>query len=164
MRIEKIQADKKHYLALLLLGDEQESMIDRYLERGDMYALFDDDPKSICVVTRESEDIYEIKNIATWPPYQGKGYGKALIRHILEKYSPYASAMLVGTGNVPGILAFYKSCGFIYSHTIPRFFTGHYPNPVYEDGIRLVDMVYLKKSFPQIKTRDIDMTRVLICP
>lgn len=147
MRIEKIQTDKKQYLELLLLADEQESMIDRYLERGEMYALFDDDLKSLCVVTHEGNDIYEIKNIATWPQHQGKGYGKALISHILKKYAPYASAMLVGTGNVPKILAFYKSCGFVDSHTIPRFFTDHYPDPIYEDGIQLVDMVYLKKTF-----------------
>ena len=29
--------NKKQYLDLLLLADEQESMIDRYLERGEMF-------------------------------------------------------------------------------------------------------------------------------
>ena len=33
--------NKKRYLDLLLLADEQESMIDRYLERGDMFVLSD---------------------------------------------------------------------------------------------------------------------------
>ena len=28
-------------MPLLLLGDEQESMIDRYLDRGEMFALID---------------------------------------------------------------------------------------------------------------------------
>ena len=37
MKIRKIDKDKKQYLELLLLGDEHESMIDRYLEKGDMY-------------------------------------------------------------------------------------------------------------------------------
>jgi hypothetical protein len=32
MRIEKITNNKKQYLDLLLLADEQEDMIDRYLE------------------------------------------------------------------------------------------------------------------------------------
>ena len=31
MKIEKITSDKKRFLELLLLADEQESMIDRYL-------------------------------------------------------------------------------------------------------------------------------------
>lgn len=54
MEICRIQHHKKDYLELLLLGDEQESMIDRYLERGDMYVLYDSGAaKSVCVVTEE---------------------------------------------------------------------------------------------------------------
>ena len=34
IRIHPISGNKKQYLDLLLLADEQESMIDRYLERG----------------------------------------------------------------------------------------------------------------------------------
>lgn len=37
MEIREINENKKEYLELLLLADEQESMIDRYLERGEMY-------------------------------------------------------------------------------------------------------------------------------
>ena len=39
--IIKISRNKKQYLDLLLLGDEQETMIDRYLERGDLFVLED---------------------------------------------------------------------------------------------------------------------------
>lgn len=39
MKIVEIRENKKEYLELLLLADEQESMIDRYLDRGSMYAL-----------------------------------------------------------------------------------------------------------------------------
>ena len=42
MEIRKVETDKKRYLDLLLLADEQEDMIDRYLERGTMYVLEDD--------------------------------------------------------------------------------------------------------------------------
>ena len=65
MRIEKITTDKKRFLELLLLGDEQEDMIDRYLERGDLFALFDPDLKSLCVVTDEGKGTCELKNLAT---------------------------------------------------------------------------------------------------
>ena len=49
----KIETNKKKYLDLLLLADEQESMIDRYLERGDMFVMFNTDlePVSSAVVT-----------------------------------------------------------------------------------------------------------------
>lgn len=33
MNIQLITTDKKRFLSLLLLADEQESMLDRYLER-----------------------------------------------------------------------------------------------------------------------------------
>ena len=37
MEIIQVKKDKKKYLDLLLLADEQEDMVDRYLERGDMF-------------------------------------------------------------------------------------------------------------------------------
>jgi len=54
----------------LLLADEQEDMIDRYLERGTMYVLLDGGVKSECVVTDERNGVLEIKNIATEPAHQ----------------------------------------------------------------------------------------------
>ena len=53
MEIKQISENKKQYLPLLLLGDEQEDMIDRYLPRGVMYALCDGNVKAVCVVTDE---------------------------------------------------------------------------------------------------------------
>ena len=43
MGIQEVKEDKKRYLDLLLLADEQEEMIDRYLERGTMYVLGEDE-------------------------------------------------------------------------------------------------------------------------
>ena len=65
LQVKEVTRNKKQYLELLLLADEQESMVDRYLERGDMFALYDGDLKSICVVTNEGNGIYEIKSIST---------------------------------------------------------------------------------------------------
>ena len=39
MKIREITENKKQYISLLLLADEQESMIDLYLDRGTMYIL-----------------------------------------------------------------------------------------------------------------------------
>jgi len=48
-----ISENKKRYLPLLLLADEQEDMIDRYLERGTLFAeIMDGEPVCVCVVTR----------------------------------------------------------------------------------------------------------------
>ena len=146
MRIEKIIENKKRYLDLLLLADEQEDMIDRYLERGDMFALFDDDLKTVCVVSAIDKETCELKNIATYKQFQGKGYATTMIKHIATYYKNSYKFMLVGTGNVPGILSFYESCGFEKSHVLRNFFTDNYDHPIFEEGIQLVDMVYLKKA------------------
>jgi len=146
MRIVKIADDKKRFLDLLLLADEQEDMIDRYLSDGDLFALYDDDLKTVCVVARIDDETCELKNIATYEKYQGKGYGREMIKYISEYYKKAFKAMLVGTGDVPGILSFYESCGFKKSHSIKNFFTDNYDHPMFEDGVQLVDMVYLKKA------------------
>ena len=39
MKIIEVKENKKQYLDLLLLADEQENMIDRYLDKGKMYVL-----------------------------------------------------------------------------------------------------------------------------
>lgn len=41
MNIILLTKNKKQYLYLLLLADEQESMIERYLERGELFVLED---------------------------------------------------------------------------------------------------------------------------
>ena len=87
MEIKEIKSNKKQYIDLLLLADEQESMIDRYLERGIMYILIDKGKvRSECVITVENGNTVEIKNIATYPEDQGKGYAKHLINFIAKKY------------------------------------------------------------------------------
>ena len=57
VEIREVKNNKKQYLSLLLLADEQENMIDRYLDRGIMYVLEDDGIKSECVITDEGDGI-----------------------------------------------------------------------------------------------------------
>ena len=145
MRIIAITVNKKALLALLLLADEQEDMIDRYLERGTMYVLEDDGMKAECVVTDEGDGILEIKNLATDPAHQRKGYGSALIDFLVRQYAGRYSILQVGTGDSPFTIPFYEKCGFIRSHRVPNFFTDHYDHPIIEDGVQLVDMIYLRR-------------------
>ena len=145
MKIREIKENKKHFLSLLLLADEQEDMIDRYLDKGRMYVLDDDGVKSECVVTDEGNDVLEIKNIATVPEYQGKGYAKALIDYVVEEYSRQYTVLQVGTGDSPLTIPFYEKCGFVRSHIVPNFFTDNYDHPMFECGVQLVDMVYLQR-------------------
>ncbi|MEG0630332.1 MAG: GNAT family N-acetyltransferase [Christensenellaceae bacterium] len=144
--ISQIRENKKQYLELLLLADEQETMIDRYLDCGEMFALFEGDLKAICVVTDEGDGICELKNIATVVAYQGKGYGKKLVDFICDHYCSKYATMLVGTGDSLHTIPFYQRCGFVKSHKIKNFFIDHYDHPIFEDGKQLVDMIYLSKK------------------
>jgi GNAT superfamily N-acetyltransferase len=146
VRIERITDNKKQFLDLLLLADEQEDMIDRYLPNGDLFALYDNELRSVCVVVPVDSETCELKNIATYQKYQGKGYGRALIGHILDFYKSDYKTMLVGTGETPATLYFYQSCGFVLSHRVSNFFTDNYDHPIFDGDIQLVDMIYLKKK------------------
>lgn len=147
MRIIKVDDnDKLKFKGLLLLADEDFRMIEKYLYRGELFALYDDDLKSICVVTQESEDVCELKNIATYEKYQGKGYGSKLLSYIFSHYRGKYKTMLVGTGDVPWTLRFYQKNGFELSHRVENFFTDNYDHPIIDCGVMLVDMVYLRKN------------------
>jgi len=146
VEIIRIPENKKQFLDLLLLADEQESMIDKYLERGDLFALYDGDLKSVCVVTRESDDACELKNIATYEQWHGHGYGSKLLHHVFAYYKGKYKTMTVGTGDSPWILQFYEKNGFRISHRLKNFFTDNYDHPMFDNGIQLVDMVYLSKD------------------
>ena len=117
MKIREVNKNKKQFISLLLLADEQESMVDRYLEKGTMYVLEDNDVKAECVVTDEGNGILEIKNIAVDPENQGKGYGKALIDFLASKYADEYSVLQVGTGD--NTFSFYI---IIFKHIHSSFF------------------------------------------
>ena len=146
MEIKEVKHNKKQFLSLLLLADEQEDMVERYIERGTMYVLADDGVKCECIVTDEGNGILEIKNIATIPEFQRKGYGKALIDFLVAKYKGQYALIQVGTGDSPLTIPFYEKCGFVRSHIMKNFFVDHYDHPIVECGIQLIDMVYLQRK------------------
>lgn len=145
MQIIKVASNKKQCLPLLLLADEEEAMIDRYLERGDMYVLKDGTVKAECVVTDEGGGILEIKNIAVQPQFQRRGYAKALVNFIEAKYKGRFKILQAGTGDSPATIPFYQKLGFVRSHIIKNFFTDNYSRPIYDGGVLLTDMVYMRK-------------------
>lgn len=168
MSIQFITNDKKHYLPLLLLADEQESMIDRYLERGDLFVMFDgQNPIAVAVVTAEGNGVYELKNLAVTPVYQRKGYGRQMIEFLCRHYSGACHTMLVGTGESRQTVSFYENCGFTYSHTVPDFFTRNYDHPIIEDGRVLKDMIYFQRKLVRLcshsfSERTDDLVNVLV--
>ncbi len=146
--IEPVTDGRERHKELLLMADEQWDMIERYLYRGDMYAMMKDGGAvCVCVVTDEGDGVLEIKNIATAPGCRGRGYAMAMIEFLFERYKGRFSEMMVGTGDSPAILPFYEQCGFKRHHVVKDFFTDNYDHPMYEGGVLLADMVYLSRDF-----------------
>ena len=87
-QIKQVSTDKKQFLSLLLLADEQESMIDRYLDRGDLFVMYVDEATwiAVAVVTEEEEGVYELKNLAVDPAYQRKGIGRQMVDFLCRHY------------------------------------------------------------------------------
>lgn len=140
MEFCKISDNKRNFLPLLLLGDEQESMIGRYLDRGTLWALYDGGLRAVCVVTEEGGGTFEIKNLAVAPQSQRQGYGRAMVDFAARACR--GRRLLAGTGDSPLTIPFYEACGFRESHRVKNFFTDNYDHPIFEAGRQLRDMVY----------------------
>ena len=146
MDIKVISENKRDFMDLLLLADEQEDMIEKYLDRGTLFALYDGDLKSTCVVTDEGDGHFELQSLATYPQYQRKGYATHLVKHMFACYAGKGTTMHVGTGDVPSMVSFYEHCGFTFSHRLKDYILMHYREPIFEDGIQLKDKVYFSKA------------------
>ena len=146
MKNQKVE-NKRDYMSLLLLADEQEDMIDLYLDRGTMFIL-EDDGMAIgeCVVTDEGNGILEIQNLAVEEAHQGKGYGKKLIEFIADHYRDRYDVLQVGTGDSLLTVPFYEHCGFVQHHVEKNYILEHYDHPIFEGGKQLIDKVYLRMN------------------
>lgn len=146
MRIEQITVGKRDFLPLLLLGDEVESGIMQYLERCDLFALYDDDLRCVCAVTDEGDGTLEVQNLATDTRYQRKGYASKMLETICDHYRGWFRRIILGTGEVPGVLRFYQKNRFEIAYRVPDFFTHYCDYPIVEDGVTLKDKIYLERK------------------
>ena len=147
MYIKEIKGNKRDYLPLLLLADEQDDMIERYLDRGTMFVLEEDGiTKGECLVTDEGEGVLEIQNLAVAQAWQGKGYGKKMVEYVIERYQDQYEILQVGTGDSPLTVPFYEHCGFVRHQVLKNYMIDHYDRPIFEGGKQLIDKVYLRMS------------------
>ena len=146
MEFRTISDNTRDFLPLLLLGDEQEDMINRYLDRGTLWALYDGGLRALCVVTEEEGGDFEIKNLAVAPESQRRGYGRAMVEHVARQCRGRGARLLAGTGDSPLTVPFYEACGFRECGRVKDFFLDHYDHPVFEAGRQLTDMVVLSRD------------------
>ena len=138
---------RRDFMELLLLADESEAMISRYIGRGRMYVLTVwGEAAAECLVTDEGGGVLEIQSIAVAPEHRRHGYGRALIEFLAEEFAGEYAALTAGTGESPFTTPFYTACGFVYSHRVENFFIENYPRPIVEGGVTLRDKVYYRRE------------------
>ncbi|WP_188392313.1 GNAT family N-acetyltransferase [Compostibacillus humi] len=147
MKIRQLRQDENPPMDLLLLADPSRESIADYLERGECYIAENEAGKVIAVYVLLSTrpQTAELVNIAVCEEEQGKGIGKKLLLDAIQRarFKGYKT-LEVGTGNSSiGQLAFYQKCGFRITSIDYDFFTRHYEEKIYENGIWCRDMIRL---------------------
>ncbi|KPV43121.1 GNAT family N-acetyltransferase [Alicyclobacillus ferrooxydans] len=133
-------------MSLLLLADPSPDIIGSYIHRGSCFvAELDGQVVGVYVMIDTRPQTVELVNIAVAEEQQGRGIGKQLVNHAIETARSLGyKTMELGTGNSSfGQLALYQKCGFRMTGVDPDFFTRHYPEPIYENGLQCRDMIRL---------------------
>jgi ribosomal protein S18 acetylase RimI-like enzyme len=133
---------------LLFLADPTEEAINKYIFNSEIYVLEQDDRIiGVYVLQAVGEDEVEIKNIAVAANHQGRGIGRFLLRDAVARaIAGGFKAIIVGTGDASTRqLRLYRGEGFEAFGLRKNYFVDNYPKPIYENRMRLKDMVILRK-------------------
>ncbi|ACV58940.1 GNAT family N-acetyltransferase [Alicyclobacillus acidocaldarius] len=131
---------------LLVQADPDVDVVNQYISRGITYVGELDGNVIGCYVLLQTRPmIVELVNVAVAEDKQGQGYGKQLIQHAVQQARSMGyKSIEIGTGNSSiGQLALYQKCGFRIVGVDFDFFTRHYKEPIFENGIQCRDMIRL---------------------
>lgn len=149
LSIKRITEDLESYIELLMEADPEESMIRSYLFQSELYgAFFEGKTVGIVAVSYVNDCCCEIKNISVISEFQRKGIGREIIEYLTEEFSKKYDYIIVGTAKCSRApIKFYENCGFVYTHTLKNYFIDNYSEPIFDNGILCIDMIYFKKVF-----------------
>jgi ribosomal protein S18 acetylase RimI-like enzyme len=149
MTIRPLSSTEKLPFDLLLLADPSVKMLEKYIFISSFYvAIIEAQIVGVLALLPIDETLIEIKNIAVAETHQGKGIGKKLLEYALsEAREKGFQDIQIGTANSSiGQLALYQKMGFEMDSILKSFFIYNYPEPMYENGIWVRDMVVLKRT------------------
>ena len=151
LRLHKLQKRETIPFNLLLLADEEEDAIRKYIYDAAIYTLYCEeqlDPIAIVALLRVSESEIEIKNIGVLESFRNMGIGSLLLDRVKEiAHKENYREIIVGTAD-SGIdqIRFYERTGFVKYAIKKNYFIDNYTQPIFDDGVLLKDMVMLKMS------------------
>lgn len=149
VQLEAIETEKRNsFLYYLLLADESEEIVREYINDGEMFAIYcNSQIAGVVLFVFHPNEVVELKNIALTEDNRGKGLGKLVVKEAFDLYKIKGlHKMIVGTANSSiANLAFYQKLGFRMAEIKKDFFK-NYPEPIFENGIRALDMVMFEKD------------------
>lgn len=146
--LEKITGERESYFPYLLLADENEGIVRGYMNDGELYAIrCGEHLAGVALLMEQSETTIELKNIAVVQAFRGIGIGKIAVQMINDQCRAKGyTQVIVGTANSSiENIAFYQKAGFRMEKIKKDFFSS-YDKPIYENGIRAVDMIIFSKT------------------
>ncbi|MGK0554100.1 GNAT family N-acetyltransferase [Macrococcus capreoli] len=135
--------------SLLLLADPSVEMINQYIKTGLVYKLeIENKTIGVVVLKQVCESTIEILNIAVSEAYQGKGYGKMMLKEAekIAKHSGYNNLIIATANSSLNQLALYQKCGFRIVGIEKDFFINEYKEVIMENGKRAMDKIILSKN------------------
>jgi aminoglycoside 6'-N-acetyltransferase I len=147
--IKQLAATEDIPYTLLLDADPSKECIEKYLIKSEIYvAKLGDEIIGVYVLYPINKEQAEIKNIAVEEKLQGKGVGKLLLEDAFKKAKVKGyKELIIGTGNSSvGQLYLYQKTGFEMAAIKWNFFIDNYPDPLYENGIRVKHMIVLSRK------------------
>lgn len=149
LKIRELQLTEEYPLHLFLLADPELGMVESYAYRSSCFVLEENHEivGSYLLLPTRPKTI-ELVNIAVLTKKQGRGYGKELVKHAIATARTLGYQTIeVGTGN-SGVmqLGLYQKCGFRIVGVDIDFFTRHYKEAIFENGIHCRDMVRLRQD------------------
>ena len=151
VEVVRLHEDNEVPFHLLLLADETVTAICKYLHLSDVFVARDVSSEQVVgafVLHKLNDEEIEIKNIAVAENFQGQGIGGFLMDTIKQIAREQGVRILwVGTpDSAARQLNFYRKNGFGIAGMRKNFYRENYPEPIYENGIVLSDMVMLRFS------------------
>ena len=146
INIKKERKNKEQYMELLLEADPSKEMINKYLSDGELFVLtYKEEIVCIAVTIKVDNDTIELKNIVTKKEYRKNGFGKKMIKYLVDNYKSKYKKIIVGTteNNIP----FYVKQGFDkYEKTINNFFVDNYNEKIKDGDLVCTDLIYYSKD------------------
>lgn len=138
---------REKFIDYLLMADENEEIVEKYIQTGKMYSINDlNEIVGVILFTFPTEEVVEIKNLALIESSRVKGYGNEVIQRAVCLFQEKGyRKIIVGTANSSiGNLTFYQKAGFRIVSIRKNFFL-NYPEPIIENGMRALDMILFEK-------------------